>query len=164
MTDGQATSAPELEELAMAGVMRARFPVIHYNSSTLVESHRSGWSSIYDEPIDHLYWIVTERGVRRQWGKHDRTTDRYAVVQGRVEVALVDDREGSRTRDDLLVVTLDAAAGDGLRIPTGIWHTFRAVSPTAVLLNSKTPPYDPSDVDKHLLPMPNDRFSFDWDD
>jgi dTDP-4-dehydrorhamnose 3,5-epimerase-like enzyme len=164
MTDGQAGGAPELEELAIAGVVRASLPVVHYNSSTLVEAHRAGWSSIYDEPIDHLYWIVTERGVRRQWGKHDRTTDRYAVVQGTIEVALVDDREASDTRGELLVVTLDGAAGHGLRIPTGIWHTFRAVSPMAVLLNSKTPPYDPADVDKHLLAMPNDRIPFEWDD
>ncbi|MES1212149.1 MAG: hypothetical protein ABUT11_01235, partial [Leifsonia sp.] len=114
MTEGSSSSVPELEELALEGVVRARFPVVHYNSSTLVESQRAGWSSIYDEPIEHLYWIVTERGVRRRWGKHDRTTDRYAVVQGRVEVALVDDREGSPTRGDLVTVVLDAAAGDGL--------------------------------------------------
>ena len=164
MADHRARRVPDLEELPIPGVIRARFPVVHYNSSLLVEPYRAGWASIYDEPIDHLYWIVTERGVRRNWGKHERTTDRYAVVQGTVEIALVDDRPESPTKGELLVVTLEGAAGDGLLIPVGIWHTFRAVSPTAVLLNSKTPPYDPSDVDKQLLPMPNDQFAFSWDD
>jgi len=162
--DDRTRSLPEREELSIAGVVRARFPVVHYNSSTLVEAHRDGWPDIFAGGIDHLYWIVTERGVVRRWGRHDHTTDRYAVVQGTVEIALVDGRDGSATRDQLLVVTLEGAAGDGLLIPVGVWHTFRSVSPTAVLLNSKSPPYDPDNVDKHLLPMPNDQFSFTWDD
>lgn len=164
VADDFARTVPEVEELAISGVIHARFPVVHYNSSTLVEPHRAGWAGIYDEPIDHLYWIVTERGVRRRWGRHERTVDRYAIVQGTVEIALVDGRDESATRGDLLVVSMDGAAGDGLLIPAGVWHTFRALSPTALLLNSKSPPYNPADVDKQLLPMPNDQFSFNWDD
>lgn len=164
MEESAARDVPELDELAIPGVIRAKFPVVPYNGSTLVEPHRAGWTSIYDEPIDHLYWIVTARGERRRWGRHTRTVDRYAVVQGIIEVALIDGRDATPTTDDALVVVLDGAAGDGLRIPPGVWHTFRAVTPTAVLLNSKAPPYDPTEVDKDLLPMPNDQFSFTWRD
>lgn len=155
---------PTLEPLGLEGVMMARFPVTHYNDSILVEPYRQGWDGLYGEPLGHLYWIVTPRGVVRMWGRHERTTDRYAAVLGTVEVALVDGRPGSTTEGDLLVVPLDAAEGEGLRIPAGIWHTFRATSEFAVLLNSKTPSYDPDHLDKHLLPMPNEQFDFVWGD
>ena len=158
----EAATGPEREELGIAGVIRTRFPVVRYNSSTLVEAHRAGWTSIYEQPIEHLYWIVTERGVRRRWGRLDHTIDRYAIVQGTVEIALVDGR--ADTPADPLVISLAGEEGEGLLIPPGVWHTFRSITPTAVLLNSKSPPYNPSDVDKELLPMPNDQFSFTWDD
>jgi len=162
--DDMVRRVPEVEELRIPGVLRARFPTVRYNSSLLVEPHRAGWSGIFDEPIDHLYWIVTERGAHRDWGRHERTTDRYMAVLGEIEVALVDGRLGSPASGEPLTVRLDGAAGDGLRIPAGVWHTFRSVSPTAVLLNSKTPPYDPATVDKQLLPMPNDQIDFRWAD
>ena len=155
---------PKLTALELSGVFLAEFPVIEYNSSILVEPYREGWAGMYDAPLGHLYWIVTHKGVTRKWGQHDRTTDRYAAVFGVMEVALFDGREDSETSGQLLVVTLDAAKGQGVLIPVGVWHTFRAISDTVVLMNSKTPAYDPEHVDKHLLPMPNDLIDFVWSD
>ena len=161
---GRVSHLPSLTELEIPGVFAARSPVVAYNSSLLVEPYREGWSGLYNEPLGHLYWIVTHPGVVRKWGRHQRTIDRYSAVFGTLEVALVDGREDSPTSGEVLVVPLDAEKGDGLLIPVGVWHTFRALSPTAVLLNSKSPGYDPEHLDKELLPMPNDQFDFVWND
>ncbi len=162
MIEPSERDAPELEQLGITGVLRASFRTVTYNSSLLVEPHRRGWPGFFDEPIDHLYWIVTQRGVHRAWGRHQQTTDRYAVVLGTVEVALIDGRNPQGSDPVPLIVALDGAAGEGLLIPPGVWHTFRSTTDQAVLLNSKSPPFEPDDVDKQVLPMPNDQFSFVW--
>lgn len=157
-------SEPTLRELGIAGVHLATSPVIEYNSSTLVEPHRAGWGGLYADPIEHMYWITTPRGVLRAWGCHEHTTDRYSVVSGSIEVALVDGRDASATAGAFIIVPLDAARGEGLLIPPGIWHTFRATSDVAVLFNSKNPPYDPDNVDKHRRLMPTELADFTWGD
>ncbi|HEX4058108.1 MAG TPA: hypothetical protein VHX87_07315 [Galbitalea sp.] len=147
---------------AFDGVFLAQSRVVSYNSSLLVEPHRSGWNGLYSDPIDHLYWIVTYPGVVRAWGVHDHTVDRYSAVLGTIDVALFDGRKGSATEGEVSVVTLYAEKGQGLLIPPGIWHTLRAQTDPAVLLNSKSPPYNATNVDKQLAPLPEAIRDFDW--
>jgi dTDP-4-dehydrorhamnose 3,5-epimerase and related enzymes len=79
-------------------------------------------------------------------------------------MALHDERPESPSAGRSLRVRIDARNGDGLVIPPGVWHTFRAVSGQVVLLNSKNPPYlTDGVVDKETVPAVNDRFALDWD-
>lgn len=144
------------------GVVVVRFPRVEYNDSVLVEAHRAGWTGLFDEPIEHLCHIRTRRGVVRPWGRHTHTTDRYVAIDGAMEVALYDDRSASPSRGTVLVVQLESDQGVGLLIPAGIWHTFRAVSDTAILLNAKHPPYNAEQVDKETRAMPSDSIPFTW--
>ncbi|MER3387450.1 MAG: dTDP-4-dehydrorhamnose 3,5-epimerase family protein [Microcella pacifica] len=153
---------PQREALGVAGAFLVRFPAIAYNDSVLYETHRDGWVGLFEEPIEHLYHVRTRRGVVRSWGRHARTTDRYVAMLGVIEVALFDARPSSDSRGALAVVQLDSDVGMGLRIPPGVWHTFRSATEHALLLNSKTPPYDPEQVDKELLPMPHESIPFQW--
>ncbi len=152
---------PEFSALPIDGAQLVRHRVVQYNSSILVEAKRDGWTGLYEQPVDHLYWIVTHRGVLRDWGRHEYTTDRYSVAYGEVEVALVDGREGSPTEGELALVRLRAGEGEGLLIPPGVWHTFRAITDDAVLVNAKTPSYDAGKVDKAKLPI-DGSFGFSW--
>jgi len=162
--DADAANLPTLRPHEFDGVSIARSRVVAYNSSLLVEPYRAGWGGLYAAPIEHLYWIVTYRGVARAWGVHDHTIDRYSAVLGLIDVALYDGRANSTTAGQFSVVTLDSELGEGLYIPAGVWHTFRARSETVVLMNSKSPPYDPAHVDKTLGPLPTALAEFDWPD
>jgi dTDP-4-dehydrorhamnose 3,5-epimerase len=153
---------PTLTPHELEGTFLAQSPVVSYNSSLLVEPYRLGWGGLYGEPLGHLYWIVTHRGVNRAWGVHDHTIDKYSAVLGVIEVALYDGRAHSSTAGRLSVIALDGQSGDGLLIPPGVWHTLRARSETVVLMNSKTPPYDAEHVDKTLGPLPDDLQNFSW--
>jgi dTDP-4-dehydrorhamnose 3,5-epimerase-like enzyme len=152
---------PRLQPVdGIPGAFVARFPVVRYAGGTLVEARRTGWDGLFDEPLDHLYWIATTRGVERDWGRHTRTADRYAAVAGTIEVALLDGRAAAARRAHLVV--LDAARGDGLLIPSGVWHTFRVTSETGILLNSKSPAYDPVDPDKERRTFGEPGFAAPW--
>ncbi|WP_168200338.1 dTDP-4-dehydrorhamnose 3,5-epimerase family protein [Protaetiibacter larvae] len=163
MTSSAPLPEPVFEDLAFPGTKLVKHRVVAYNNSILVEALREGWSGLYADSIEHLYWIVTHRGVLRDWGQHEYTTDRYSVVYGDIEVALADGREDSPTHGQVIVVPLSAERGEGLLIPPGVWHTFRTTTDTAVLLNAKSPSYNPDNVDKVKKPI-NNSFGFTWSD
>jgi dTDP-4-dehydrorhamnose 3,5-epimerase-like enzyme len=143
--------APEVTDLEIPGVRFWRAPQVNYSGGILTEVHRNGWVSLFSEtPIDHLYWIEALRGQERDWGYHAFTTDRYALITGTVSVALVDMRSGPGI-ERLLLVKLDP--GDGLTIPPGVAHTFSVLSETAILANSKSPPYDANAPDKRKISL-----------
>lgn len=148
-------------ELEIKGVLFGRNRTVTYNSDLLVEVYRDPLSSLYDE-LNHLYWIVTSMGVERKWGVHKKTQDTYSAVYGSLEVALWDGREGSCTNGVTLVTQLNAQTGDALRIPAGIWHTFRSKTETAVLLNSKNPSWNEGNPDKLTYDLSESNPPFVW--
>lgn len=148
-------------ETTIKGVLFGRNRTVEYNSSLLVEIYRKPLESLYEE-INHLYWIVTSKGVLRKWGVHETTIDTYSAVFGQLEVALWDSREGSPTFGQTLIVELNADKGEALRIPPGVWHTFRAKSDKVVLLNSKSPGWTSDQTDKNSYNLSESDPPFEW--
>lgn len=158
---------PETRQTRIAGVTVTRFPTVEYAHGGLTELHHESWSSMFVDPIEHLY-VVSNGGQqkREEWYEHRVTTDRYIMMQGRADVALFDGRPSSPTSGILelhdLVALRDGWAG--LVIPPGVWHSFRITGDRMMLLNAKTPGYVRENPDKYRMPMPNDRIDFTWDD
>lgn len=148
-------------ELGINGVLFGRNRVVAYNSSLLVEIHRKPSDGLYEE-LNHLYWIVTSRGVLRRWGVHKETTDTYSAVYGRLEVALWDGRDESSTLGNTIVIELISERGEALRVPPGVWHTFRSKTETSVLLNSKSPSWKSYDTDKISHDFSESNPPFQW--
>lgn len=148
-------------ELQINGVLFGRNRVVSYNSSLLVEVHRKPSTGLYEE-INHLYWIVTHIGVIRKWGVHKTTTDTYSVVYGKVEVALWDGRHESSTYGETVIIELNSENGDALKIPPGVWHTFRSKTETSILMNSKSPSWTSEDTDKVSYDFSESIPPFQW--
>ena len=151
----------QFENLEFSGAALIKPRKITYNNSTLIEAHRKGWEGC-ERGLEHLYWITTYKGVLRDWGVHDHTTDHYFSVYGKVEVALFEARTGEPLFGRILKIILNSDSGEGLVIPPGVYHTFRAITPVAVLLNSKDPYYDEKNPDKKKLPLKNKLIPFIW--
>jgi dTDP-4-dehydrorhamnose 3,5-epimerase len=143
------------------GLLLGKNRTVSYNNSLLVEIKRKPLNGLYNE-IDHLYWIITQRGVIRKWGVHKHTTDIYSAVYGEIETALWDSREKSPTYGKTLIIQLNSSNGDALKVPPGIWHTFRAKSDEAVLLNSKSPVWNSDNPDKITHELSESIPSFSW--
>lgn len=148
-------SVPEIE-----GLVLQRAPSVVYKHGVLVELYREEWDGVFreSEGINHLYLIQNpNEGGRGEWHKHDATLDRYMVAQGTLELILWDDRKESVTRGNQISVTLQPGSSSNYsmaRIPPGVWHTLFWRSPGGgVLVNSKNPPFLPSDPDKYRLSL-----------
>lgn len=154
-----------IEPTGIDGALLMRVPTVHYEHGHLTEVYHPDWNTIYTEPIEHMYTITNPAHHRHEWHVHRRTTDRYLLLNGRVEIALHDARTDSPTHGVLVRFELGEIGTEGphaLRIPPGVWHTFRSLSDGFTLLNNKYPRYDRRDPDKWVTGFDEAPFSFRW--
>ena len=72
-------------------------------------------------------------GVVRGLHFHHKQTDYWVVVEGHLQVALVDVRKGSSTHRAAICLDLDSADPHALVIPPGVLHGYRAIIDTTMM-------------------------------
>lgn len=101
--------------------------------------------------IGHVYATTCLPGVVKAWHKHEKQTDRFIVLAGRLMVGL----HSESVTKSVVLMPFDSV----LVIHPRVWHGFTALgTEEAVVLNCTDVPYDPKDE----LRMPADSFEFDW--
>lgn len=143
------------------------FPTVEYQYGFLTEVANQGWEGMHQgDPLGHLYFVMSDGSEPRvEWYVHEKTLDRYVLVQGKLRVALFDSRIGSPTEGKLEVFEiggLNSGLPQGMRIPPGVWHSFKPLDGEYLFLNAKHPGYNQADPDKYRIEMPNDRCDFTW--
>jgi len=135
---------------------------------TLTELLRADWPDVYSEamPFAQVYTSTTSPGVARdidRWHVHQRQTDRFYCVAGRIVVAIADVRPDSPSNGKLMLVEL-AASDDGpaplmVTIPPQTLHGFVVTSDSpATLLNFPNRIYDADDEGRTLFTDANVTF------
>ncbi len=100
--------------------------------------------------------------VVKAWHKHERQTDNFCVIKGKVKIGLYDDREGSPTRGETATFVLSEDSGMLLQIPPGVWHGQMALGfETSYLLNIPTEPYNRDEPDEQRAAW--DAFPYQWE-
>ena len=149
--------APTIE-----GVVIRRIPPQEDERGEISEIWNLEWLGL-DDPVVHVYKVVTRPGTARGWQMHAEQDDRLFVSRGRLRFALYDDRDGSPTRGMLNVFTLSDHQRAMIRIPRGVWHGAQNVGDVeAEFINLPTRPYRYEDPDKYRLPLRNDLIPFDF--
>jgi dTDP-4-dehydrorhamnose 3,5-epimerase len=134
------------------------------------EDHRGTLTPIVD--LEHEFWrdgvvysycFTIDPGRIKGWGMHRHQDDRYAILAGRVRVALHDGRVDSPTHGTTEALWFSAASPGLVRIPAGVWHADQNCGDApAVLMNFPTRPFDPARPDKHRLDPHGGAIPFDW--
>jgi dTDP-4-dehydrorhamnose 3,5-epimerase len=102
---------------------------------------------------DHAYQSATDHGVVKAWHLHEIHTDQFTVTRGKLQVALVDLREGSPTFRHVNSVFLGIQKPRLMKVPPGIMHGWKALTAREVMVvNFQSHVYDP-----------RDEFKFAWD-
>lgn len=109
------------------------------------------------DPLVFAYTFTIRPGMAKGWGIHREHEDRYAFLDGELELVFVDAREDSATageRSRLFLSQLDRTL---LVIPRGVWHAERNIGSVDVrVINFPTIPYDHASPDKYRLPLDSD--------
>ena len=108
-----------------------------------------------------IYFSTVYPGVVKGWHRHKEMTLNYACVSGRVKLVLYDEREGSRTRGNLLEVFLGEDNYALVVIPPDVWNGFKGMSePHAIVANCCTHPHDPARSTR--LEPSSTHIPYDW--
>lgn len=109
------------------------------------------------------YITATKPGVVRAWYLHRQQTDQIALVAGRLLLVLYDARADSPTQRMIQEIRMSEEVPLLVRIPTGVWHGFRAIGEqSACLLHLNTLPFDFSHPDEKRLAWDDPLIPYRW--
>jgi len=112
---------------------------------------RWGWHA---DPLVFAYCFTIQPGVVKGWNLHRAHEDRYALIQGAMELVLYDPRPDSPTCGEVCKIVLSEHHRCLVNIPIEVWHADHNFGTTDVLVvNFPTTPYDHANPDKYRLPI-----------
>ena len=120
---------------------------------SVVELFDPRWT-FSDDPLVFAYCFTIHPGVVKGWSLHRSHEDRYALLQGEMDLVLYDPRPDSPTCGEICKITLSAHHRCLVNVPIDVWHADHNIGTTDVLVvNFPTTPYDHTSPDKHRLPI-----------
>ncbi len=148
-------STPEgqpVRRLTHGAVLR-RLPTHVDARGSVTELYDPRWG-VTPEEICFAYSFTIRPGVAKGWNLHERHEDRYALVEGEMEVVMFDPRPGSPTEGEVCRVVLSELDRSLLVVPRHVWHADRNIGgKDARVVNFPTIPYDHAAPDKLRLPL-----------
>ena len=154
------------------GVATKRLKVIPDERGHLMECLRND-----DElfiKFGQMYMTTTLPGVVKGWHLHRVQWDNVVCVKGMIKLVLFDGRgaEGpaaaaghkpSSTNGQLDEYFLGEYSPLLVRVPAGVWHGWKCVSPEeAYIVNAPTEVYVYDDPDQRELPHDSPAIPYDW--
>ncbi|MBD3426368.1 MAG: dTDP-4-dehydrorhamnose 3,5-epimerase [Candidatus Omnitrophica bacterium] len=115
------------------------------------------------QKFGQVYMTTALPGIVKAWHYHKKQTDNFTCISGKMRLGLYDGREGSPTRGKVeeYIISLDNPML--IQIPPGVYHGFKCISADeAVVINTVTEPYDPSDPDEYRVDAFDNDIPFDW--
>jgi len=144
------------------GVMTKTLKVIPDERGRLMECLRNDDELFIG--FGQFYMTTTFPGVVKGWHLHDVQYDNIVCVKGMIKLVLHDAREGSPTRGQTDEFFLGEHKPLLVRVPCGIWHGWKCVSPEeAYIVNAPTEVYKYDAPDQRELPHDAPEIPYDWD-
>lgn len=144
-----------IEQLPEGAVLRPLTTHVDERGS-VCELYDPRWGA-HPDPMVFAYMFTILPGRAKGWGIHRQHDDRYAFLNGRLELVLYDERPDSPTSGLISTLRLSEHHRTLVTIPTGVWHAERNIGSTeVVVVNFPTIPYDHASPDKYRLPLDTD--------
>lgn len=75
-----------------------------------------------------IYFSTVYYGVVKGWHLHRNMTLNYACIHGRIKLVIFDEREGSKTKGELMELFLGPDDYSLVVIPPGLWNGFKGMA------------------------------------
>jgi dTDP-4-dehydrorhamnose 3,5-epimerase len=123
---------------------------------SIVELYDPRWGH-HPDPMVFAYTFSIRPGVVKGWNLHREHEDRYALLQGVMELVLYDPRPESPTCGDVCRLVLSEHQRALVNVPRNVWHADHNIgSSDVVVINFPTAAYDHANPDKYRLPIGTD--------
>lgn len=114
------------------------------------------------EKFGQVYVTAAYPDVVKAWHMHKNQTDNMACIKGRAKIVLYDGRNSSKTKGEINEFTTGEKNPLLVKVPPEVWHGFKAIGETAVVVNVPTELYNYEKPDEHRLPPDTDKIPYDW--
>ena len=143
------------------GVMTKKLKIVPDERGRLMECLRNDDDLFLG--FGQFYMTTTFPGVVKGWHLHEVQYDNIVCVKGMIKLVLHDAREGSATRGQTDEYFLGEHNPLLVRVPSGIWHGWKCVSPEeAYIVNAPTEVYKYDAPDQQELPHDSPEIPYDW--
>lgn len=113
------------------------------------------------ERFGEIYFSMVYPGAIKAWHIHTDMTLNYAVPVGMVKLVCYDDRDGSRTRGNVVELHVGELNYCLVTIPNMVWNGFKgAGTGPALVANCSTVPHRPDEIQR-MDPF-TDAIPYDW--
>lgn len=117
----------------------------------------------HPDPLVFAYCFTIRPGIVKGWNLHREHEDRYALIQGEMDLVLYDPRPDSATAGEVCRIILSAEHRCLINVPRNVWHADHNIGSTDVLVvNFPTRPYDHASPDKYRLPLDTDLIPYSF--
>jgi dTDP-4-dehydrorhamnose 3,5-epimerase len=131
---------------------------------SVTELYDSRWQW-HEGPLVFVYMFTIRPGAVKGWNLHREHEDRYALVQGEMELVLYDPRPDSPTCGEVGRIVLTEQSRCLVNVPRNVWHADHNIgSKDVVVINHPTTAYDHANPDKYRLPIDTDLIPYSFGD
>jgi dTDP-4-dehydrorhamnose 3,5-epimerase len=117
------------------------------------------------DPLVFAYSFSIRPNVVKGWNLHRKHQDRYAILQGDLDLVLYDVRPGSPTYGEICKISLSEKHRRLVNVPENVWHADHNVGTgDVVVVNFPTIQYDHADPDKYRLPIDTSLIPYSFGD
>lgn len=135
------------------GVRVRELPTHADARGSVQELYDTRWD-LHPDPLVFAYAFTLRPGFVKGWNLHKEHEDRYAVLQGEMELVLFDPRANSSTCGEVCRIVLSEHHRRIVTIPTEVWHAdYNFGDKDVLVVNFPTKPYDHANPDKYRLPI-----------
>jgi dTDP-4-dehydrorhamnose 3,5-epimerase len=118
----------------------------------------------HDEPLVFVYTFSIRPGFVKGWNLHREHEDRYAILQGEMELVMFDPRPDSPTCGSICRIVLSERQPCLVNVPRDVWHADHNFGTTdVVVVNFPTTAYDHANPDKYRLPIDSPLIPYSFD-
>jgi dTDP-4-dehydrorhamnose 3,5-epimerase len=108
----------------------------------------------HPDPLLFAYAFSIRPNVVKGWNLHRKHEDRYAILQGEMELVLFDPRPDSPTYNEVCRIVLTEKDRCIVNVPIDVWHAdYNIGDKDVVMINFPTMQYDYAAPDKWRLPI-----------
>jgi dTDP-4-dehydrorhamnose 3,5-epimerase len=143
------------------GVVTKQLKQIADERGWLTEILRSDWEQF--QKFGQVYVTAAYPQVVKAWHMHKKQTDNIACIKGMIKLVLYDNREKSKTKNEINEFTIGERNLLAVKIPPEVWHGFKTISEEyALMLNVPTELYNYKKPDEYRLPPDTEKIPYDW--
>ena len=117
----------------------------------------------HPDPVVFAYCFTIRPGCVKGWNLHRQQEDRYALLNGEMELVLFDPRPESSTCGEICRIVLSEHQRCLVNVPKNVWHADHNIGGSeVVVVNFPTAAYDHTNPDKYRLPLDTDLIPYSF--